>query len=67
MVTVLKGYGGASLCTSAKCAAAAAQDYDKTPIGFGIVVFCIAKAPCTCAATCCMPRSSPLHVHRYCC
>ena len=21
------------------------QDYDKTPIGFGIVVFCIAKAP----------------------
>ncbi|KAK9834168.1 hypothetical protein WJX81_004826 [Elliptochloris bilobata] len=23
------------------------KDYDKTPIGFGIVVFCIAKAPCT--------------------
>ena len=21
------------------------QDYDKTPIGFGIVVFCIAKVP----------------------
>ena len=26
------------------------KDYDKTPIGFGIVVFCIAKAPCQCAA-----------------
>ena len=24
------------------------KDYDKTPIGFGIVVFCIAKAPCQC-------------------
>ena len=25
------------------------KDYDKTPIGFGIVVFCIAKASCRCA------------------
>lgn len=26
------------------------KDYDKTPIGFGVAVFCIAKAPCKCAA-----------------
>ena len=25
------------------------KDYDKTPIGFGVAVFCIAKAPATCA------------------
>lgn len=24
------------------------KDYDKTPIGFGVAVFCIAKAPCKC-------------------
>ena len=28
------------------------QDYDKTPIGFGIVVFCIAKTPDPCALSC---------------
>ena len=26
------------------------KDYDKTPIGFGVVVFCIAKASCRRAA-----------------
>ena len=29
------------------------KDYDKTPIGFGIVVFCIAKEPCSYALSCC--------------
>jgi hypothetical protein len=26
------------------------KDYDKTPIGFGVAVFCIAKATCKCAS-----------------
>ena len=58
---------GAQPLRRCRCAAAASQDYDKTPIGFGIVVFCIAKAPCTCAAMCCHTVKLPLHVRRYCC
>ena len=46
------------------------KDYDKTPIGFGIVVFCVAKAPCQCVTPpspggpCC--RSTPSEIAATC-